>query len=163
MPLFARGELFLIRDFVDRVEMEVVGKVVHAADLLLARHLQPLLHVDTKMGTLLLQGHLGPFISVEVLRAGRVAGLLRDDLGSLPASSLASCRWVIQSFASIRVLQSAAYFLIYIFISVRVTEDIEAFGEAFLATTIPDLRLRHFVVSLLFGRRRLDDSSKEPL
>ena len=77
MPRFGARVLIMVRllYFVHGVEVEIRGELVDSLHLLLSRHSQPLLHVQTKVPALFLQSHLGPLRWVEALRAWWVVTL----------------------------------------------------------------------------------------
>ena len=159
LALSARGSKIVRLNLVQRVELEVIGQLVHALHLLLPIHLEPLLNVDAQVLALLLEAHLGPLEQVEALRTRRMLSIARVDSDLVAPTPDLVAHFGARNAMLDRITAMAMSQVVVIvdLVVVLTAEGLTAL-HGLLPTPLPDLLLRHLVKALLVRRWRLNDA-----
>ena len=162
MPLFSACRYIILGDLVHRVELEVVGQVVHALHLLLSVHLEPLFDIDSQVLALLLEAHLGPFISIVSLWAGWMRIIQGGDLVAATFNFVAHLSAGDTILTGVTAVSNSLVFVIIHFIVVLAAVDFAAI-ESVLSASLPNLLFCHLIKALLTCWWCLDYALKQPL
>ena len=162
MPLFSACRYIILGNLVHRIELKVVGQVVHALHLLLSVHLEPLLDIDSQVLALLLEAHLGPFISIVSLWAGRMRIIHGGDLVAATLNFAAHLSAGDTVLTGVTAVSNSLVVVIIHLIVVLAAVDFAAI-ESILSASLPNLLFCHLVKALLPCWWCLDDALKQPL
>lgn len=155
--LFAWVLVFLFTrccsELIHRVEVEVRRIIVHPLQLLLSRHLEPLLHVDAQEFALFFQRHLRPLLRVLAFRARWMANLRCH----FPFST-SFCARSVQKVGSATLGVNRAKEAVVVHLVVVLVTELHTLFPSFHLASLPDLRFRQCVESFQVSWWCLDNA-----